>query len=265
MGGGDVKIVPGSELKIVDGSEITVKGTPDHPFKIDKVTGVERLRMEPLRIKTPIAAHIKEVNHIDPLSIEALNVSEVRNIEPLKIEKFNVTNLPMVNMSLRQLPQVDMNIKKIPPLSIGSHQDFHVPSNYTVSGRILGIEFFRVHLDGHTRILPKERYRREQEMAPEKSFPVPAAGGNPAIPSLCGEVKTHVSYPPSMCGPRGKAVGCSGGGKTASGMGGRPAYHGARKGASISFGMPDMSFHIDGPDNSSRWKDHVSSTVSSGE
>lgn len=260
MGGGDVKIVPGSELKIVDGSEITVKGTPDHPFLIDKVAGIE-----PIRIKTPIAAHIKEVNHIDPISIEALNVSEVKNIEPLKIEKFNVTNLPMVNMSLRQLPQIDMNVKKIPPLSIGTHQDFHVPSNYMVSGRILGIEFFRVRLDGQTMILPKERYRREQEMTPEKSFATPATAGNPAIPSLKSESSSCVSYPPSMCGPRGRAVVCEGG-KTASGKasgtGGRPHYHGARKGDSISFGMPEMSFHIDRP----VWPEACgSSAVSSGE
>lgn len=253
------------DIKIVNGSQITVKGDKDHPFKIDQVTGVERLRMEPLRIKTPIAAHIKEVNHIDPLSIEALNVSEVRNIEPLKVEKFNVTNLPMVNMSLRQLPQVDMNIKKIPPLSVGTHQDFHVPSNYTVSGRILGIEFFRVLLNGHTMILPKERYRREQEMSPEKSFATPAAAGNPAIPSLRSEVSSCVSYPPSMCGPRGRAVECEGGKtsfRTEPGMGGRPHYHGVRKGAPISFGMPDMSFHINRPAGP---EDYGSSAVSSGE
>lgn len=257
MGGGNVKIVPESEL--------FVKGDKDYPFKIDKVTGIERLRMEPLRIKTPIAAHIKEVNHIDPLSIEALNVSEVRNIEPLKVEKFNVTNLPMVNMSLRQLPQVDMNIKKIPPLSIGTHQDFHVPSNYMVSGKILGIEFFRVRLDGQTTILPKERYRREQEMVPEKSFAMPAVAGNPAIPSLRSEVSSCVSYPPSMCRPRGRAVVCNGGmtaSNKAPGMGGLPHYHGARKGDSISFGMPDMSFHIGRPAGP---EDYGSSAVSSGE
>lgn len=248
-----------NDVFIKPGSQVFIQGDNGHPLKVDRLTGIE-----PLRIKTPIAAHIKEVNNIDPISIDALNVSEVKNIDPIRVEKFNVTNLPMVNMSLRQLPQVDMNIRKIPPLSIGTHQDFHVPSNYTVSGRILGVEFFRINLDGHTMVLPRERYRREQEKVPEKSFPLPATAGNPAIPSTRREVGRQVCRPLSMCRPAAKIVKCNSPAPAYRTYGkmGQASNYKNYKDPSISFGMPNISFYMDDLNQGGNLS---SSSVSSGE
>lgn len=178
---GDVKIVDGSILKLKDGSTITLKN--DSVLSIQKVQNI-----------APIAAHIKEVNHIDPITIESFHVNEIKNIDPIRVEKFNVTNLPMVNMSVRQLPAVDLNVKRLPAISVGSHQDFCLPSNYILRARILGIEFFRINLDGQTSLLPKERYRREQARRSEKSFPEPVTAGNPAIPSKSREESSHITY-----------------------------------------------------------------------
>jgi hypothetical protein len=173
----DIKIVPESELKITE------------------AVNIEALRIASVQTVAPIAAHIKEVNHIDPISIDALYVSEVRNIEPIAIERFNVTNLPMVNVSLRQIPPVDFNVRRVPPLSIGTHQDFSIPSSYTVRARFLGFEFLRIHLDGQTAVVPKERARREQLRTVNQSFPETAVAGNPAIPSIHRETSSQVSYP----------------------------------------------------------------------
>ena len=184
------------DIKITATSELGLKG----------VAGAEHvhINIDPLSIQevqniAPLATHIKEVNHIDPISIEALHVSQVKNIEPIVIEKFNVTDLPMVNMTLRQIPALDMNVRRLPPVSIGTHQNFHVPSSYTVRARFLGIEFLRIYLDGHTAVLPKERYRREQSRTQNESFPIVAAGGNPAIPSRHYEKSATIHYPTSHC------------------------------------------------------------------
>lgn len=169
-------------------------------ININKVANIDPITIEPLSITevkdveinqvqqiAPVAAHIKEINNIDPVSVDAFNVTEVRNIEPLRIEEFNVTNLPNVNISLRQLPPVEMNLRRLPPVSVGFHQDIHVPSNYVVRMQLLGFEFLRVALSGQSHLIPREKYRREQERTHERSFPQTAAAGNPAIPSHCHE------------------------------------------------------------------------------
>lgn len=183
---GSVHLTPDPRITLKDDSKLTL--TEDSELKITQVQKI-----------APVAVHLKEVNHIDPISIEDLHVSEVRNIEPINIEKFNVTNLPMVNVSLRQLPPVDMNVRRLPPVSIGTHQNFQVPSNYMVRARFLGIEFFRIHLDGCSMIIPKERFRREQAKTLNRSFPVPAAAGNPAIPSIRREIGAKTSHPVFHC------------------------------------------------------------------
>jgi len=194
---GDVTITSDSSLRIEenshilldDGSTVEVKGTKSNPFYIQELQNIG-----------PIAAHIKELNHIDPLSVESLFVTQVRNVEPLKIEKFNVTNLPLVNMALRQLPPVELSVKRLPAVSIGTHQVFELPSHYTVRARFLGFEILRVQLCGRTRIAPTEIFRREQEVTANRSFPVPVTAGNPAIPSRLTE--TNPGYTGcAPCGP----------------------------------------------------------------
>lgn len=177
--------------------------------KIKGVTGVDTLHIDvdsipPVEISkiseiAPAAVHIKEVNNIDPINIDSLHVSEVKNIDPISIEKFNVTHLPTVNLSVRQLPALDMNIRRLPPVSVGLHQDIHVPSNYTVRARLFGIEFFRMNMAGHTMLVPKDKERREQSKTHERSFPETAVAGNPAIPSKHTEKISLVVSPRPHC------------------------------------------------------------------
>lgn len=182
---GNVTITDDSVLRLKDGSKLTLKDDSALTIKsIDKVKNIE-----------PIAIHLKEVNHIGPLSIDSLHVSEVKNIEPLQIAKFNVTNLPMVNVSLQKLPEVGINVKTLPPISVGTYQDFCIPSNYTLHARLLGIEVVRLHLNGQTSIVPKERAHREQARADNKSYPAPSMAGNPAIPSHCSENRQSSYHP----------------------------------------------------------------------
>ena len=131
----------------------------------------------------PVAAHIKEVNHIDPISIESLHVREVRNVEPIQIEKLNITNLPAVNLSIRQLPSVDVSVRRVPPLSIGLHQQLEIPSDYTVRASLLGFECFRMRIQGRSVVVPRDQHRREIGRTLSRSYCEVAAGGNPAIPS----------------------------------------------------------------------------------
>ena len=195
----------------IDGSDVEIRGTSKFPLYIDALQNI-----------APIAAHIKEVNHIDPISVESLFVSQVRNIEPINIAKFNVTNLPLVNLALRQIPAVDLNVRRLPAISVGLHQVFDLPSNYMVRARFLGFEVFRLQLSGCTRIEPRERYRREQERADNRSFPTVATAGNPAIPSIRVEQDSTYTAPcaghhhPKALPPRG------GGLRVGHGM-----YHGA--------------------------------------
>jgi hypothetical protein len=168
-----IRLKEGSHIEVDDGSTVEVKGTKAHPFFLGEVQNI-----------APVAVHLKELNHIDPISVESLFVSQVRNIEPLQIEKFSVTNLPLVNMALRQLPPVEMNIRHLPAISIGLHQVFEMPSNYLLRAQVLGFELFRINLSGRTRIAPRERFRQEQDRADNRSFPAVATAGNPAIPSI---------------------------------------------------------------------------------
>lgn len=168
-------------------------------LRISEFSNIDPLVVSEVRHIAPAAVHIKELNHIDPISIESLRVNEVRNLDPIRVEKFNVTNLPTVNLSLRQLPAVDMNIRRIPPVSVGLHQDFCLPSTYTLRARLLGIEFLRLHLDGHTVLSPRDKVRREQHRTPSRSFPEVAVAGNPAIPSRLEEKGTRVMVSRSSC------------------------------------------------------------------
>ena len=168
-------------------------------LRISEFSNIDPLVVSEVRHIAPAAVHIKELNHIDPISIESLRVNEVRNVDPIRVEKFNVTNLPTVNLSLRQLPAVDMNIRRIPPVSVGLHQDFCLPSTYTLRARLLGVEFLRLHLDGHTVLSPRDKVRREQHRTPSRSFPEVAVAGNPAIPSRLKEKGARVMVSRSSC------------------------------------------------------------------
>lgn len=197
-----IRIDQGSHIQIDEGSVVETRGSVQHPFYIRELQNI-----------APIAAHIKEVNHIDPISIESLHVSEVRNIEPIRVDRFNVTDLPMVNMSVRQLPTVNLDIRRLPAVSLGTHQIFEVPSDYVVRARVLGFEVLRLHLRGRTEIAPRNRYRREQSRSDNCSFPEVATAGNPAIPSRLerrGETYTGVG-PCHGHGPRHRAAGHRGG------------------------------------------------------
>ncbi len=148
-------------------------------LRVSEFTGVEPLRIGQI---APAAVHIKELNHIDPISVESLRIDEVRNVEPLRVEQLDVTRLPPVNLSVRQIPAVDLNVKRVPPVSLGLHQEFCLPSSYTVHARLLGVEFLRLQIHGRTMLSPQDRTRREQARTHERSFPEVAAVGNPAIP-----------------------------------------------------------------------------------
>ena len=154
-----------------------------NPLKISEFKNIDPFVISKIQHIAPAAVHIKELNHIDPISIDSLRVSEIRNLDPICIEKFNVTNLPTVNLSLRQLPAVDLNLRRLPPVSIGLHQDFCLPSSYTLRARLLGIEFLRLKLEGHTTLSPRDKGRREQRRTTFQSFPDVATAGNPGIPS----------------------------------------------------------------------------------
>lgn len=168
-------------------------------LRISELSNIDPLVISEVRHIAPAAVHIKELNHIDPLTIEALRINEIRNLDPIRVEKFNVTNLPTVNLSLRQLPAVDMNIRRLPPVSVGLHQDFCLPSSYTLRARLLGIEFLRLNLDGRTMISPRDKVRREQSRTPNQSFPQVATAGNPAIPSRAIDKGSRVVATPSPC------------------------------------------------------------------
>jgi hypothetical protein len=187
---GDVKLTPDPKILLKSDSQLTLKdGSMLQIKSIDKVKDID-----------PVAVHLKEVNHIDPISIDSLHVSEVKNIDPIEITRFNVTNLPMVNVSLQKLPAVDFNVKSLPPVSVGTHQNFCIPSDYTLRARVLGIELVRLHLNGKTSIIPKERARREQARSDNRSFPETSVAGNPAIPSHCE------SSSDGSCNPRPQPI-----------------------------------------------------------
>ena len=194
-----VRLKEGSHVEVDQGSAIEVQGTPAHPFFLQSVQNI-----------APVAVHLKELNHIDPISVESLVISQVRNIEPLNIEKLNVTGLPQVNMALRSLPPVELNIRNLPALSIGLHQVFEMPSNYQLRAQVLGFELFRILLSGRTRIAPTERFRQEQERADNRSFPKVATAGNPAIPSIQSVKNVTYSATPQCGHHEPRSSGCTG-------------------------------------------------------
>ena len=173
----DVKVKSWPGLTISGWPGLVVNTWPDMLVKIDGEAN--KLRLEEI---APAAVHIKEVNQIAPVTVESLKIDRVANLDPLRIEELNVTRLPMVNLALRQLPAVDMNIRRLPPVSIGLHQDVHIPSNFTVRARLFGVEFFRVNMDGHAMLIPRDRAHREQARTHDRSYAAPAAVGNPCIP-----------------------------------------------------------------------------------
>ena len=151
---------------------------------IDEVTNIEPLRIAKI---APAAVHVKELNHIDPLTVESLQVDAVRNIDPVKVDKFDVTSLPTVNLTIGEAPELDLNLREIPPFAIGLHQDFVLPSEYFIRARLLGFEFLRVHVTGRTVMHARDQVPREVSSSHERSYREVAAVGNPAIPVSCRE------------------------------------------------------------------------------
>jgi hypothetical protein len=170
MGDVDVK-----QVKNID--PVTIK-------EIDKVANIEPLRIAKI---APAAVHVKELNHIDPISIDSLRVDEVRNVEPVKIERFDVTHLPTVNLSLGEVPALDLNLRRIPPFAVGLHQELVLPSEYLIRARFLGLELLRLHVTGRTLLHPHDQARSEMSWSHERSYRDVAAVGNPAIPVTCRE------------------------------------------------------------------------------
>jgi len=197
----------------------------DFSIDINKVAGIDPVNINsvsniaPVTIETikrvekiaPAAVHIKELNQIDPLTIESLRVDSVRNLEPINVDTLNVTHLPMVNLALARLPTVDLNIRRLPPLALGLHQEFDLPSNYTIHTRLLGFEIMRFDIRGGSRLVPREKARREQAHNHERSFPDVAAVGNPAIPNRCRETcaETVSRAPPGLRREPGRTCGLS--------------------------------------------------------
>ncbi|GJL57365.1 MAG: hypothetical protein NPIRA03_02220 [Nitrospirales bacterium] len=240
-------------------------------LRISELSNVDPLVISEVRHIAPAAVHIKELNHIDPLTIESLRINEIRNLDPIRVEQFNVTSLPTVNLSLRQLPAVDMNIRRLPPVSIGLHQDFCLPSSYMLRARLLGIEFLRLNLEGRTMVSPRDKVRREQSRIPAQSFPQVATAGNPGIPSRSvtkgarvvvtgAPCQTMASSHQTMPGtPAGRPIKGREGLRPGGGYGGgRQAATGGLKVGNV----PSRTFPMNKPKSQ---MDFMDSTVSSGE
>jgi hypothetical protein len=161
------------------------------PIVIKEIDAVKNI--EPLQIAkiAPAAIHVKELNQIDPITVDSLRVDEVRNLEPVKINQFDVTTLPTVNLSLGEVPALDLNLRRIPPLAVGVHQHFVLPSEYLIRARFLGLEVLRLHVSGQTTIHPHENARREVSATHERSYREVAAVGNPCIPVECREERVE--------------------------------------------------------------------------
>ncbi len=193
---GDVKI---KEVKNI--SDVTID-------KIRKIEKIEKI--------APAAIHVKELNHIDPISVESLRIDQVRNLDPVRVERLNVTHVPTVNLAMSRMPAMDVNVRRIPPVAIGLHQDFCLPSEYTVHARFLGIEFLRFNIHGQTMLKPQDRVRREQVRSHERSYAEVAAVGNPAIPvtrtERCVESTTYIQCdaPAPKGAPANASPGCRG-------------------------------------------------------
>jgi hypothetical protein len=165
------------------------------PVEISSIDKVEKI--------APVAVHIKEVNQIAPLLVESLRIDRVREIDPLSVDRLNVTRLPVVNLSVNQVPEIAISVSQLPSISIAVQQCFDMPSDYTARAQFLGFEVLRIHLSGTTRVIPRDRARREQAHTPDRSFPLVAAAGNPAIPSKLEErCAEAIPLPRAVnCGP----------------------------------------------------------------
>ena len=165
------------------------------PVEISSIDKIEKI--------APVAVHIKEVNQIAPLLVESLRIDRVREIDPLSVDRLNVTRLPVVNLSVNQVPEIAISVSQLPSIAIAVQQCFDMPSDYTARARFLGFEVLRIHLSGQTRVIPRDRARREQAHTPDRSFPLVAAAGNPAIPSKLEErCAEAIPVPRAVnCGP----------------------------------------------------------------
>jgi hypothetical protein len=154
---------------------------------IQNIAPVTVAAIEQIDKIAPVAVHIKELNQVAPLQVESLRIDRVRQIDPLTVERLDVTRLPVVNLSVNQVPSMDVRVQHMPPLSVGIHQEFDLPSQYTARAQVFGIEFLRLQLAGCTRVIPRDPVRREKSYAHERSFAEVAAVGNPAIPTRVEE------------------------------------------------------------------------------
>ena len=171
------------------------------PIRISEVKQIDPITIADVEKIAPAAVHIKELNNIDPLLIESLLINRVHNIDPVQIEKFNITHVPTVNLSLSRAPVVDLNVKRVPPVAIAVQQCFDLASRYTIHARLLGFEVARLEMHGETKVIPRDRYRREQAHVHERSFADVAPAGNPGIPVRVSETCSFAQVTPA-CPPR---------------------------------------------------------------
>lgn len=173
---GDVNVTDFPHLRISE-----VKGVD--PLRISEVKGIEPIHIAEVSHIAPAAVHVKELNHIDPITVDSLRVDEVRHIDPISVERLDVTHLPTVNVSLSRVATVDLNVRHIPPVTIALRQRLVMPSQYTVHATMFGIEVLRLNLHGQTVIEPCAIVPREHSRTHSRSFPEVAAVGNPCIPA----------------------------------------------------------------------------------
>jgi hypothetical protein len=145
-------------------------------FQVDEIKKLPDLKIAEVRKIEPVAVHLKELNNIDPLTIDAMHVDSVRNIAPVSIDKLNITRIPHVNLSVRQAPPLDISVRKVPPLDVNLNQTFSVPSSYTVHAQFLGFEFMRFFLHGNTTIYPHDKQPCAYSTTPDKSYPINQSG-----------------------------------------------------------------------------------------
>ena len=173
---GDVNVTDFPDLHITQ-----VKGI--EPLKIHEVKGIEPIKIHEVSHIAPAAIHVKELNHIDPITVDSLRVDEVRHIDPISVERFDVTHLPTVNVSLSRVPTMDLNVRRIPPVAIALRQRLVMPSQYTIHATMFGVEVLRLNLHGKMVIEPCDIVPRERSRTHSRSYPEVAAVGNPCIPS----------------------------------------------------------------------------------
>ena len=181
------------------------------PIRIREVTGVEPIRVSKI---APAAIHVKELNQIDPITVESLRVDEVRNLDPVKIDHFDVTHLPTVNLSLGEVPELALDVRRFPSLAVGLHQNFVLPSEYTIRARVLGFELARLHVTGRTMLHPHDeprgRWPRATSGATARS---PPSGTRPSrgMPrGGRGDDRARAASPPAQAPARSCRAACRG-------------------------------------------------------